>query len=163
MHTNEMIIRPVVGADEGYYITPNGMVLKVIAVTTGWGYKWTKVRQSGKQKSMFIHRMVASAFVPNPDNKPQVNHKNGDKFDNRSENLEWVTPSENKRHAHALGLIKPHQQPVSMFDTEGQLLRTFRSQKDAAEFVHAKRTCNISMCINGKQKTAHGYAWKRDI
>ena len=65
------------------------------------GYYQLKIK--GKRKT--VHRLVALAFIPNLDNKPQVNHKNGIKSDNRVCNLEWVTNSENKKHAYKLGLI----------------------------------------------------------
>jgi len=62
-----------------------------------------------KPKTVGLHRLMALAFLPNPKNKPQVNHKNGVKVDNRICNLEWVTLSENRQHAYDFGLQKPHQ------------------------------------------------------
>lgn len=58
------------------------------------------------------HRFIAEVFIPNTDNKPFVNHKNGRKNDNRVENLEWATGSENAKHAFSLGLIKPPTQTI---------------------------------------------------
>jgi hypothetical protein len=72
----------------------------------GGGYNYVALCLFGKAKDKKIHRLVAEAFVENPDNKPQVNHKNGNKLDCRAINLEWVTARENLQHASDLGLNK---------------------------------------------------------
>lgn len=70
-------------------------------------YAVVSYMEGGKQKHAYVHRLVATAFVPNPNNYPQVNHKDGDTRNNRAENLEWVTPSMNMRHAYETGLNNP--------------------------------------------------------
>lgn len=62
--------------------------------------------KNGIQKCYKVHRLVAEVFIPNPDQKPEVNHKNANKSDNRVENLEWCTTFENYAHARDMGLFK---------------------------------------------------------
>ena len=83
-----------------------GKVKILRPVYDGKGYAYVGIHKDGEQKKIHIHALVAKAFVPNPDNKPFVNHINGIKSDNRVENLEWVTPSENIQHALKTGLMK---------------------------------------------------------
>lgn len=71
------------------------------------GYLRVSMNLTGKQKEYFVHRIVASCFVGNPNNAPVVNHKDGDKLNNHFSNLEWVTSAENNRHAFATGLKTP--------------------------------------------------------
>lgn len=68
------------------------------------GYLRCDMNISGKTKSYLTHRLVAKLFIPNPENKPEVNHKDGDKYNNSVKNLEWCTRSENERHAWKTGL-----------------------------------------------------------
>lgn len=75
--------------------------------TTKDGYSFVSLSKDSKQKSFRIHRLVAEAFIPNPDNKETVNHKDGDKSNNHIENLEWATREENIQHSYDLGLKKP--------------------------------------------------------
>lgn len=82
----------------------NAVTGKVLApYDDGRGYLRVKI----DGKCVRVHIMVATAFIPNPEHKPIVNHKRGRKHDCRASQLEWVTPSENTRHAYQTGLIKP--------------------------------------------------------
>lgn len=71
------------------------------------GYLWVRLSKNKKSYFKLIHRLVANTFIPNPENKKTVNHKNGDKLDNRTKNLEWLTQSENNFHAYENGLQSP--------------------------------------------------------
>lgn len=73
-------------------------ILKTFQGKSGYCYLNTTIQ--GKKKTFLVHRMVAKTFIPNPENKPCVNHKDGNKANNRIENLEWCTYSENERHSH---------------------------------------------------------------
>ena len=103
-----MIEIKAVGDFPGYYICSNGRIFNqrgfLNPYKNGAGYLTIDVRKYGVRIYPVIHRLVAKAFIPNPYGKPEVNHINGDKTDNRVENLEWVTHSENKLHAFRIGL-----------------------------------------------------------
>ena len=78
---------------------------KLLSLTnTSTGYKKVELVKNGKKKSYKVHRLVAMAFIDNPENKPQVNHIDGNKINNHVDNLEWVTSSENCIHAYNTGL-----------------------------------------------------------
>lgn len=82
---------------------------KVLSAGNLHDYRSVVLWFNGKRKTCLIHRLVAKVFIPNPLNLPEVNHKNGKKWDNRVENLEWCTHAENMKHAGATKLMNPQK------------------------------------------------------
>ena len=97
------------------------------ATVTPKGYRRIQLARDGEKANWMVHRLVALAFVSNPDGKPEVNHKDGDKGNNRAGNLEWVTPGENQQHAYDTGLkessvkyvVHCQELDVTAFGTQG--------------------------------------------
>lgn len=155
-----------------YQYLRKGKVLK--QVINSHGYPCVTIKYlDGSQKVVPVHRLVAIAFIPNPDNKPQINHIDGDKTNNRVSNLEWCTAKENLKHAFATGLnngsrpwlgvrdsTHPRTKPVIAYTTAGEYVGKYESITLAAEALGMKSATHISACLRGTRKTAGGFVWK---
>lgn len=101
------------------------------------GYHRVVLTVKGRRKQYRIHRLAAEAFIPNPENKPTVNHRNGDKIDNRVENLEWATVSENKHHSIDKLGCKP-------WNTNVRRIKCVKSGVEYCSVAYASRTTGLS-------------------
>ena len=144
----------------GYYTKEK--ILKVFDNKNG--YKLVKLYKNNKKYTKKVHRLVAEAFIPNLENKSQVNHIDGDKSNNCLDNLEWNTCKENINHAFNNNLINikkgqenSHSKKINQYDLEGNYIKTWNSITEAQNFLHIK---NISEVCRGRRKTTGGYIWK---
>ena len=115
------------------------------------GYLFVILCKDGKHKWYSVHRLVSNAFIPNPNNLPEVNHINEIKTDNRVSNLEWMTSKDNVRYSKAVA--------VNQFTLDGRFIRTW----DCMNEIHIKLgfDCgSICKCCQGKSKSAYKYIWK---
>ncbi|GIN67115.1 MULTISPECIES: NUMOD4 domain-containing protein [Bacillus] len=129
------------------------------------GYFEIGIRDTnGKRVYFRIHRLVAKAFIDNPNNLPVVNHKDGNKQNNHASNLEWVTVAENTKHVFDVlgrkGQNGGNNKIVAKIDAENNcLLKIYNSIKDASEDVGVTIQA-ISNCLNGKNRTSGGFKWE---
>ena len=124
------------------------------------GYCELSLHKNGKEKRFKVHRLVAEAFIPNPNNLPEVNHIDGNKENNTLSNLEWVTSSENQKHRHLIGNKKTSNRHIGMFNKKGEMVKDFNSILEAVAYFNKTSRVNIDNALQGKQYTAYGYVWK---
>lgn len=173
------IFRDVVGYEGKYKVSNLGNVLSLNFCGTNkprllkakqhhTGYMLVRLT-NGKNK--LVHTLVAQAFIPNPENKRCVNHKDGNKRNNNVANLEWCTHKENVQHAIQTGLRDPHNnnarsgrenaqsKQIAQCTKQGTVIKVWDCISDAARELGCN-PCMITNVAQGRHKTTHGYAWK---
>ena len=132
----------------------------------GCGYLFVILYKNGKLKHFTIHRLVANAFLENPDNKSDVNHKDEDKTNNNVDNLEWMTSKENNNYGTrnermAKSLINHHKKSKSVlqFTKNVEFIKEWPSTMQIERELGFANSA-ISECCNEKRKSAYGYIWK---
>jgi sulfate adenylyltransferase subunit 1 (EFTu-like GTPase family) len=124
------------------------------------GYLRVCLCKYGKEKLISVHRLVCMSFIENPENKNQVNHINGIKYDNKINNLEWSTSHENMQHAYRTGLQKPvinNEKPVLMYSKNtNELIGSFISIAKASKHINCA-TSDICNVLKNRQKSVKGY------
>lgn len=148
-----------------YSVSTEGEVRKdttnyILSQSSQQDYKFVTLLIKGKQKRMRVHRMVALTFLDNPENKPYVNHINGNRSDNNITNLEWVTPSENTQHTVETGLMSNgRKKAVIQYNLNGDKMATFESASEAARQTGGSQS-KITMCCRRQRESANDYQWR---
>lgn len=125
----------------------------------GKGYVYVTLWLHSKHYKKFVHRLVANAFIPNPDGKPQVNHIDGNPQNNKAENLEWVTINENCKHAWDTNLIKTKKRVLATNKINGKTIE-FDSLSDMAKHFgvnHSAISIALGPTKHGERRTTCGY------
>lgn len=162
------IWKKIIGYENNYEISSYGNVRNIktnkilIGDKNSAGYKRVTL-YSPIKKRFFIHRLVALHFCEGYKENLVVNHKDGNKLNNHSDNLEWVTRSENDLHAFKNKLRKPNpctfKHKIGAYSFNGTLMKTYQNTQECQNDLKVAKS-NIYNCCNGKQKTCRGYILK---
>lgn len=135
------------------------------------GYIVVSISQNNHSRMYFIHRLIAEAFIPNPENKPYIDHINTIVSDNRIDNLRWVTHKENMNNELTMLRFKENglsrrgvrnyslASEIEAYTRDGKFIARYASLKDAAD-AHGVATSGICMCCKGKMKSCGGIQWR---
>ena len=181
--------KPVVGYEELYEVSSLGRIRSLSRSIQGnkgeyvipsrilkghycYGYRYVELRKGGEHKAYRVHRLVAEAFLPNPNKYPIINHKNEIRDDNRVDNLEWCTHKYNSNYGNIKSKQKlsSHRRPIIQLTKEGIFVAKYESISDASKATKIEHN-NIIQCAKGKplkcrdgklriRRYAGGFIWR---
>ena len=179
----EEIFRDIEGFENLYQISNYGRVYSLISgkflktCKDKDNYRQITLHKNGKQKTYLVHRLVAQAFIPNPSNLPQINHKDENPSNNHLENLEWCDAKYNVNYGTRIERVMQHpnykatreksgkvaseklSKPVLQFTKDGELVAEYPSTREAERQTRIYNQ-SISKCCNEKLKSAGKYLWR---
>lgn len=136
---------------------------KIMKPRTGNRYYMIALWKNGVRKDFLLHRIIAKTFIPNVDNKPYVNHKDENCFNNSIDNLMWCTHKENMNWGTRNKRISKHNgkiKKVNQYDLQDNFIKQWRCINDFFKENNMKLGTCITECCKGRKKTAYGYRWK---
>ena len=167
--------KPVVGYETRYLVSNFGRVKSLPTEHR----KYTKILHqanvneyltvliygdNGRRKMMYVHRLVAIAFIPNPYNLPYINHRDENGFNNRVRNLEWCTPKYNSNYGTARQrcskAMEQYKRPVDKYTMDGHFVETIPSLSEAAPYQDDSTMRHIWECCNGGRRSVNGYIYR---
>ena len=153
------IWKPVKGAEQFYEVSSYGQIRnrksgEILKVSTTGGYAHIELRY-GVNKHCLVHRLVATAFIPNPHHLNVVNHKDENKLNNRADNLEWCTNQYNC--TYGIGALARNSM-VIQYDMSGNVIKVLESIKEAASELGIKYQ-GISRCCRNERRSSGGFRW----
>jgi hypothetical protein len=158
-------IKEIQGYEGLYRISSDGKVYSLNGTKKTYisntGYERVNLWKKGKGKKYSIHRLVAIAFIPNPDNYKEVNHKDGNKRNNHVTNLEWCNASQNIKHAYSNNLIHQKTTGVIQYTKDFIKIKEWESIKDACTALKLNHANIVTVCRqNTSRKMCGGYIWR---
>lgn len=156
-------MKDVVGYEGIYGITSCGKVWSykrqkfLVPIADKKGYLYVNLYKDKEGSRYYIHRLVAMAYISNPENLPQVNHKDENKANNCLQNLEWCDAKYNINYGNCITKISNSKKiPILQYTLDGEFIKEWPSATDVGKEVKSF----ICKCLKGKNKTAYGYIWK---
>ena len=156
-------MKDVVGYEGLYAVTSCGKVWSykrkkfLEPKDNGKGYLYVTLCKDGQKKMYRVHRLVAEAYIPNPENLPQINHKDENKTNNCLQNLEWCDSKYNNNYGTRNEKVSnSHKIPIIQYSLDGEFIREWQSATDVGIEVQS----HICDCAKGRKKSAYGYLWK---